>query len=142
MDVWNRKGVGWEISQSGIHSGHEPFTLEPFTDNNMSLYFCPHELIFILKPRYYCVISVLSIQPPPPPPTLYDCCVPHSSQPFPLLNIFCTRRALHGPHGFSCVSTLPYKWRHWLWGLFDTHSHTVQTQLIFSGALSEWRGGG
>lgn len=29
------------------------------------------------------------------------------------------------------------------WGLFDTHSHTVQTQLIFTGALggAEMMGG-
>ncbi len=60
-----------------------------------------------------------------------------SSQTFPLLHSLCTRRALHSPRGISCVSTLPYKWRHWLWGLFDTHSHTVQTQLIFSGALRD-----
>lgn len=67
------------------------------------------------------------------------CSPPLSSQSFPLLHSLCTRRALHSPRGISRVSTLPYKWRHWLWGLFDTHSHTVQTQLIYSGAP---RGGG
>lgn len=84
-----------------------------------------------LLPRYMTAVS----PPPPLPPSPSS----SSSKAFPLLHSRCTQRAQHSPRGVSCVSTLPYKWRHWLWGLFDTHSHTVQTQLIFSGAME---GGG
>lgn len=87
----------------------------------------------VVSCKWWCVLSIWL-----PPPSLWLLCCP-SSKPFPLLHSLCTRRAQHSPRGISHVSTLPYKWRHWLWGLFDTHSHTVQTQLIFSGALA---GGG
>ena len=31
------------------------------------------------------------------------------------------------PRGISYVSTLPYKWRNWLWGLFHTHTYSTNT---------------
>lgn len=105
---------------------------------HICLYFCAFRYMFafnvkVVLCKWWCVLSLQL-----PPPTLWLLRCP-SSQPFPLLHSLCTRRDLHSPWGISRVSTLPYKWRHWLWGLFDTHSHTVQTQLIFSGALG---GGG
>lgn len=135
----SRTGVRWEIYQRGTQGQGPLHVARPGADNalRVNMYFCAFRYIFAFNAKVLlCEITAYSSHAATaafaPPPS-----------PIPLLHSLCTQRAQRRPGGISRVSTLPYEWRHWLWGLFDTHSHTVQTQLIFSGALGGgcwWRG--